>query len=78
MLVLQEAAVLLAIGLAIGVILALAAGDAATAFLFGLKPRDVTTFVLATCSLAIVALAASYIPAMRASKLDPVEALRHE
>lgn len=78
MLVLQEAAVLLAIGLAIGVILALATGDAATAFLFGLKPRDVRTFVLATCSLAIVALAASYIPAMRASKLDPVEALRHE
>lgn len=77
-LVLREAAVLLAVGLVIGIGLALATGNAAAAFLFGLKPTDVTTLVLATCSLAIVALAASYVPALRASKLDPVEALRHE
>jgi ABC-type antimicrobial peptide transport system permease subunit len=77
-LVLREAAVLLAVGLVIGIGLALATGNAAAAFLFGLKPTDVTTFGLATCGLAIVAFAASYVPALRASKLDPVEALRHE
>ena len=51
-LVLREAAVLLAVGLVIGIIVALATGNAAAAFLFGLKPTDVTTFVLATCGLA--------------------------
>lgn len=77
-LVLREAFVLLAIGLLVGAGLALAAGSTATAFLFGLKPHDAASFALAIGSLAAVALAASYVPALRASQLDPVEALRHE
>jgi ABC-type antimicrobial peptide transport system permease subunit len=77
-LVLREASLLLSTGLVIGIALALVAGRAATSFLFGLKAHDFATFVLATGSLAAVALAASYFPALRASKLDPVEALRHE
>jgi predicted permease len=77
-LVFREASLLLSLGLVIGVALALAMGKAADALLFGLKPHDVTTFILATASLAAVALAASYLPAIRASKLDPMEALRHE
>ena len=77
-LVLRESVVLLAFGLAAGIALALAAGNAATSLLFGLKPYDGATLAIAVASLAGVALAASYVPAWRASKLDPMEALRHE
>jgi putative ABC transport system permease protein len=77
-LVLRESLLLLTIGLATGLLLALAAGKAARTLLFGLKPYDATTLVLATASLAAIALAASYVPALRASKLDPMQALRHE
>jgi putative ABC transport system permease protein len=77
-LVLRESLLLLAIGLAIGIVLALGSSRAAASLLFGLKPNDAVTLVLATGTLAIVALAASYLPALRASKLDPMRALRHE
>jgi len=77
-LVLSESLLLLAIGLTIGVVLSLAASRAAASLLFGLKPHDATTLVVATISLAAIALAASYVPALRASKLDPMDALRNE
>jgi len=77
-LVLREALVLLAIGLGIGLALAVAASSAAASMLFGLKAYDPATLVLATVILASIAVAASYIPALRASKLDPLDALRHE
>lgn len=77
-LVLRESLLLLAIGLGIGLVLAIEASSAATSLLFGLKPYDAATLVMATATLAAVALAASYLPALRASKLDPLEALRHE
>ncbi|MGB9465944.1 MAG: FtsX-like permease family protein, partial [Candidatus Acidiferrum sp.] len=77
-LVLRESVVLLSIGLAIGVALALAVSSAASALLFGLKSNDAATLIIATVSLAAIALAASYLPALRASKLDPMKALRHE
>jgi len=77
-LVLRESVLLLSIGLGCGVALALAASRAATSLLFGLKPHDPATLAMATVILAAIALTASYIPASRASKLDPVVTLRNE
>lgn len=77
-LVLREASLLLIIGLALGTLLALAAGRAATALLYGLKPYDPATIAGAIAVLASVALIASYAPARRASRLDPMSALRDE
>jgi ABC-type antimicrobial peptide transport system permease subunit len=77
-LVLREALLLLTAGLVIGTGLALWAGRAATALLFGLKPNDVATFVAAAILLAGVTVAAGYIPARRASRMDPMNALRVE
>jgi putative ABC transport system permease protein len=77
-LVLRESLMLLGVGLTAGIGLALAASSAATSLLFGLKAHDAATLVMATVILAAVALGASYIPALRASRLDPLDALRHE
>jgi putative ABC transport system permease protein len=77
-LVLREAAILLACGLAIGAGLALWAGRAAASLLFGLKPNDPGVLAGAMLLLAAVALAASYGPARRAARLEPMDALREE
>jgi predicted permease len=77
-LVLREAILLLTVGLVIGTGLALWAGRAATAMLFGLKPTDPGTFAAAIALLAAVALLASYGPARRASRVEPMQALREE
>jgi putative ABC transport system permease protein len=77
-LVLREALLLLAIGLAVGAALALWAGRAAAALLFGLKPYDPVSLASAVLLLAGVALLASYLPAIRASRLEPMSALREE
>jgi putative ABC transport system permease protein len=77
-LVLREAVMLLCVGLTVGTGLALWAGQAAGALLFGLKPYDPTTLALAVLLLAAVALLASYLPALRASRLEPMSALRED
>jgi len=77
-LVLREAIVLLSIGLVIGAALAAWAGQAAASLLYGLKPRDPATLAGATAVLAAVALIASYAPAFRASRLQPMDTLRDE
>jgi putative ABC transport system permease protein len=76
--VLREAAMLLAAGVVAGAALAVAAAQTAKTLLFGLKPADPTTLVLAIAGLGLVAMAASYVPARRASHLEPTEALRDE
>jgi len=76
--ILREATVLTVTGLVIGTGLALAAAQAAKSLLFGLKPRDPLTLVMAVVTLSAVAALASFLPAYRASKLDPLTALRYE
>ncbi len=76
-LVLREAATLLGVGLALGLGLSAAAGRAVASLLFGLSPIDGPAFAGAAATLVIVALAASYLPARRASRLNPSVALRH-
>ncbi len=76
--VLREAGVLLAIGLAVGTVAALGAARLAASLLFGLTPHDPATIVTAASAMALVAAAASGVPALRASRLDPTEALRDE
>jgi predicted permease len=77
-LVLHEAILLLTAGLAIGLGLAAWVGQAAASLIYGLKPRDPLTLGSAVVLLAIVALVASYGPAWRASRLQPMDALREE
>ncbi|HEV8039268.1 MAG TPA: ABC transporter permease [Bryobacteraceae bacterium] len=77
-LVLREAGMLLAAGLVIGTGLAMAVGRTASSLLFGLKPTDPVTIGLSVGLLAVVAIVASFLPAMRAAKLEPMLALREE
>ena len=77
-LVLREALMLVAIGLVIGVAASLALTKTAASLLYELKPNDPVTIALATLLLAAVAALAGYIPARRASRVDPMIALRDE
>jgi putative ABC transport system permease protein len=77
-LVLREASLLLAIGLSIGTAFALAMGRAAASLLFGLKPTDAATFVMALAVLSLVAVGAAFLPARRAASINPMACLRNE
>ena len=77
-LVMRDTAEMLALGVAVGSVLALLAGRGASAMLFGLKAWDPTTLGLAALLLAVVAIGTSWIPAARAARLDPAKALRTE
>jgi predicted permease len=77
-LVLGEAVLLLAIGLVVGLAIALWAGRAASTMLYGLTPHDPVTIAAAMALLAAVALGAAYAPARRAAAVSPVTALREE
>jgi putative ABC transport system permease protein len=69
---------LIALGSVVGVVCALAASRLITSLLYGVTPNDPPTLVVAVLLLAIVTLAATYIPARRATKVDPMVALRYE
>jgi len=76
--ILREAGMLLAAGLGAGILLSIAGGKAVSSMLFGLKAYDPGTLAIAATLLALVAAAASYLPARRATKVDPIVALRYE
>jgi putative ABC transport system permease protein len=69
---------LAAVGLAIGVVLALVLSRTLTSLLYETAGTDPVTFATVVGVLAFVALAASYLPARRASRIPPVEALRYQ
>jgi predicted permease len=77
-LVLGQAARLTAIGVGIGLLLATAASPLFSTLLVGVRPLDLPTFAAVTVALSCIAAFASYLPARRAARLDPLEALRYE
>ena len=76
--VLREALVLLAIGVVLGVPLSLVASRAIKAGLFGVSPTDPVTLLAAVGLVSACMLLGSYMPARRATKIDPMVALRCE
>jgi len=77
-LVLKNGMSLALIGAALGVAGAFAATRVMSSLLFGVAPTDLTTFTAVVVVLVVVALLACYIPARRATKVDPLVALRYE
>jgi putative ABC transport system permease protein len=76
--VVRQSARVVALGGLIGVGLALAMGKGLAVFLFGVSPFDPTTFTLVPLALTAAAILASYLPARRATRVDPLTALRAE
>jgi len=77
-LVLGEGFKLTIIGVVLGLVGAFAATKVLRNLLFEVKPTDPFTFIAVSLSLLVVALLACYIPARRATKVDPLEAIRYE
>jgi putative ABC transport system permease protein len=76
--VLRQTLALLALGVAIGLLLAVAVTSGARSMLYGLRPSDPLSLFGAAFFLAVVALAAGFWPAYQATRLDPMNALRYE
>jgi putative ABC transport system permease protein len=77
-LVMKQGAGMIAIGVTFGLVLALFLTRLMASLLFGVAPTDLATFASVTAVLFGVALAACYIPARRATRVDPIQTLRYE
>ncbi len=76
-LVVSQGMMLAAVGLGIGLLAAVLLTRLVSSFLYDIGTHDITTFALATLVFLGIALVASYVPARRATAVDPTEALRH-
>jgi len=76
--VLREATTLLIVGLSIGAALSVLATRLVAKLLFGVRPNDPITILLAIALLGVVAAIASYVPARRAAAIDPMQTLRED
>lgn len=69
---------MVAVGIALGVVFALLAGRLVRSLLYGVEPTDLSAMLLAAATLLLVSIAAAIVPAWRAARADPVQALREE
>ena len=75
-LVVKQGIVLAGIGVSVGALLSLAVARVLQSMMYDTKPNDPLTYIVVVGLLAVVAVAASYVPARRATRIDPSEALR--
>ena len=78
LMILHRAVLLIAIGLGAGLVLAILSGRLLAGMLYGVRPSDPIALAAAVCLLATVAIFAALMPALRATRVDPIVALRYE
>ena len=76
--ILRQGSALVVVGLAVGLVLALATSSLVKSFLFGVKPVDLSTYIGVVVLLLVVGILASFVPARRAAAVEPIHALRDE
>jgi ABC-type antimicrobial peptide transport system permease subunit len=76
--VVRETIIAVCIGIGFGVIAGFSLAKTIQGMLYGVSPTDPPTFTVAGCLMLLVAAIAAFIPARRATKVDPIVALRHE
>jgi ABC-type antimicrobial peptide transport system permease subunit len=77
-LIMRDVGIVLVVGLGVGTALALMGAKVASSMLFRLQPRDPVTMIIAIVVLSAVGMLAGYLPARRAARQDPMNALRYE